>query len=131
MDKNLFAAIVDKPVETIDVPEWGQTICLRAMSALERLSFFDEAGGSDDPKATERKMRGLLAKCLCDADGRRILSDSDEDIELLGTKSHVVLDRLIKDALRVNGMGQTEREEIEKNSEAGESNPSSSDSPAT
>jgi hypothetical protein len=129
MNKELFASIIEKPAASVEVAEWGHTVHLRVMSQAERMVWLANPDG--EPQQAELSMRKLLAMSICDDQGKRIFGDGDDDLKVIADRSHLVLERLIKESLRINGMDKQSDENIAKNSEAGGSNSPSSDSPAT
>jgi len=92
------------PAEKVDVPEWGGTVYVRAISAMELEDFTT----ADNPKNVRGRFAALT---VCDADGKRIFKD--EDGAALGTKSMAALNRVWAVAARLNGI--TPDEEPAKN----------------
>lgn len=112
----------DRDRELVDVPEWGGSVYVQAMSAYERAEFIEEVSlAKDKPVTSAVVLTKLLALCVADEDGVRIFSDQDR--EALGTRSILVLDRLANIALRINGLGQ---ENARGNSPSGQSEDSTS-----
>ena len=105
----------DLKQETVEVPEWGGSVIVRTISGTERDNF--EIACAKDKNTTRKVIRGrLLALCLVDEDGKRLFSDSDA--AALGEKSATALDRAFEVAARLNGIGEKDQKELEKNSEA-------------
>lgn len=77
---------VSKPVV---VPEWGGIeIFFKTLSGLER-DAFEEGYSNDKMKAFRQR---FLVLTMCDEEGERIFTDGE--VEALGKKSSVVLNRL-------------------------------------
>lgn len=105
----------DRPIETVEVPEWGCTVQIHTMSVRQRIAWyktsFDERG---DAKDVDYFRGNLLVACLCDADGNRIFEPTDA-VTLEEKKSAEIISRLYKIACRLNGIGKEETEQAEKN----------------
>lgn len=91
-------------------PGWAEQVFLRSLKAKERDHFELTAAG----KSFENIRARLLVLCICDAEGCRLFAD--EDAEVLGDKSALVLDALFVQARRMNGLTEKDVEDIEKNS---------------
>jgi len=89
-------AAQDVHVEPIDIPEWKVKAWIRPMTGSEREQFDDVVG-----KKGRLKLK-LAVLSLCDDKGARLFSD--KDIEALGSKSSVALERVVDAALKLNGM---------------------------
>jgi hypothetical protein len=109
----------DLTAEVVEVPEWGGSVRVRAMTGDERQTFeeamlaADEAGQKAVPQFRSR----LAALCIVDEQGNRLFSD--EQVEALGGKSAAALDRVCEVASRINGLRPEDIEELAGNSEAG------------
>lgn len=122
----------DLPTEDVAAPEWGGTVRVRTMRGDERDRYDQEC--SDSRKASKDAGQGdheanvrarLAAWAIVDADGNRIFTTAD--VEALGQKSSKVLDRIVDVAVRLNGVGKAEIEDLAKNSEPEASADSHSD----
>ena len=102
----------DKRKVEVDVAEWGGKVWLRTMTGAERDSF--EQLFSGDSKSNLHNVRAkLLSRVLCDEDGKRLFSDGE--VNTLGERSGMVLDRLFDQARELNGMGDAAVENAAKN----------------
>ena len=115
--------------EEVPVPLWGGTVLLQGMSAVERDAF--DAETYRDPNADIGDWRAnfrarLCVRCVVDAEGNRILTDSDA--ERLGKAPGAVVDRLFEVGRRLSGLTEKDVEELEKNLPSGQSGDSSSGS---
>lgn len=116
LNKEAILNAEDLARKTVNVPEWGGDVILRTFTAAERDNW-DASLFTDNGK--ERKMNyqniraRLLAFTLIDENGNRLFSE--EDIDVLGGKSGLVLDRLFNTACELNGMGATDIKALEKN----------------
>jgi len=117
-------AASDLPQEAVVVPEWGGvTVYVRTLTGAERdeyEGFMFLAKG-----ASYRNMRAkLLSLALRDEAGNAIFSAAD--VEALGGKSSVPIDRLADIARDLSGLHDDAAEEAEGNSESGPSAASTS-----
>lgn len=106
----------DLGFEEVEVPEWGGSVRVRAMTGTERDSFESEIyeiKGEDTKFNRENFRARLLVRTLADESNNRLFDD--KDIAVLGRKSARVLDRLFAVAQRLNGMSAADRETMTKN----------------
>jgi hypothetical protein len=128
LNREAILSAQDVKDETIDVPEWGGKVRVRAMTAdardaMEQAAFM--AARDKQPLAGVRAR--IVARCVIDEQGKLLFSDAD--IEALGNKSAAALDRIYDVVLRMNAMRQSDVEDLEKNSAAAPGGASSSASP--
>jgi hypothetical protein len=91
-----------KPVPLEGVPEWGEDVYVRVLSAK------DQAELSDGAKPSEVPIRVLL-HCLVDETAERILKD--EDFDALASRDFPVIMRAFAFAAKLNGLSTKELEE--------------------
>jgi hypothetical protein len=100
----------------VDVPEWGGVIRLSQVMGCARdrweESFFDGKGN----RVKENFRARMLSMSIVDEDGN--LMFSMDDINELGKKSAVVLDRLFAESRKLNAVTDEDIEELAKNSNA-------------
>lgn len=109
----------DLGLSSVEIPEWGGTVFVRQMTALERLDFARE--NQDDDEAGAR----LVARLVIDEGGQPIFTP--EDAPSLMTKNANVITRIVSAILEFNALGRNAVEDAQKNS-----GPSpSSDSPSS
>ena len=102
----------DRRTEDVEVPEWGGTVRVRGLSGTERDAY--EASIvrlKDDGSQTftlQNARARLVALCACDEDGERIFTD--KDVNELGRKSAVALERVFDAARRVSGLSDDSTE---------------------
>ncbi len=109
----------DLETEDVDVPEWGGTLRVRQMNALDRDSFdLYVVRLKEDGKSSEVNRRNLRAalfvRSVIDEEGERVFSD--DDVETVGRKNGVAVDRVFAVASRLSLMGKDDAGDIEKNS---------------
>ena len=112
----------DCKTESVDVPEWGGTVLVRALSGSARddweASFVDRSGKKAKVKPQNIRAR-LAVRSIVDENGNRIFSD--DDAERLGEKSAAALERIFVAASRLSRIGEEDIEDLEKNSGSGPS----------
>jgi hypothetical protein len=87
-----------------DVPEWGQKVFVRQLTAREVMALRD---GSETRSGTEMAVRMLLV-AIVDENGERLLED--DDFDLLLDQPVSVLMPLAMEAARQNGLTKEEME---------------------
>lgn len=80
----------------VEVPEWGGSVRLRALSAADALGFLDFA---KKPGNTNMAMLEIIRMCAVDESNNRLFASNDE----LQSKSLFVLLRLQREAIALNG----------------------------
>lgn len=126
----------DLPRRLVSVPEWGGEVFVRTLSGTERDAFeasFVKVKGRGRHRTQERDPTNYSAKlaalCVCDEQGKRLFSE--RDVAALAAKSSAALNRIVGEAMALNGMTEEAVEEAEGNSETGRNGTSISPSPAT
>lgn len=101
----------DRPTEVVDVPEWGGTVTVRALSGAERDKY--QSGFQtwrQNDKGILRvvaidntnAMARLVALSVVDAEGKRMFSDGE--VTALGERSAKALERVSDVAMRLSGL---------------------------
>ncbi len=107
----------DLKTEEVNVPEWGGTVKVRAMTGTERDAFeaslVDNTHGKTPQMKTENIRAKLVAKTIIDADGKQLFGVAD--IEALGKKSAAALDRIYGVSSRLSKISAEDVEELAKN----------------
>jgi hypothetical protein len=131
LSKDAILAADDRQIRDVDVPEWGGTVRVRALSGLDRDAYeaaFVDARKQGGPSATVRlhNFRAkLVVRSLVDSDGERLFSDTDA--KALGEKSADVIDRLFDVAREMSGMDDNAVKDAEGNSETAPNGGSTTD----
>lgn len=93
----------------VDVPEWGGRLFVRPMPGSARDQFELEtarlrraAGGADALGGMTNIRARLVAASACDEAGKLLFTAAD--VEILGQRSGVALDRVFDVSRRVNGL---------------------------
>ena len=101
---------LDLPQDVLEVPQWGVTLKLQCMSAIDASNF---AAYSEDVDPLNAMVR-LITQTVVADDGQPLFAEGDE-VGLM--KKNVNVLRLVFDAcLRVNGMTSDDAKDAEKNS---------------
>lgn len=105
----------DYTIKRVEVPEWDGHVYVRGMFGVERDRWETEAAYSQDMRA-ERKsgsiklapeinLRGLIAvQSIVDKNGKRIFRGTQSEVERLGHKSALALDRVCDVATELSGL---------------------------
>ena len=128
-----IVASQDKEYEDVDVPEWGGTVRIATMSGEDRDRWELSMMQADDSSERGFKLNfdaysrvRLVAMCLVDDNFNRIFV-TKEQIEKLSQKSGKVMDFLYDVAQRVNGITESDIDDLEKNSVSAQNGDSGSD----
>jgi len=94
----------DIETEKVLVPEWNGHVYIKILSGREReeLNKRVEAKTVNGKLATEGLVNDFLSIVLCDEAGELLFSKENQDI--LSSKSGVVLNRLVEQAQKINGL---------------------------
>lgn len=118
--KAILAAKDTKLKGPVAVPEWGGDVYFRTISGLERDQFEDAY--------SEQKMKAFRARflvlTLSDESGERLFADNE--VEALGQKSSVVINRLFDEAWQHNAFTQEAVDALGEGSSPGQSEGSTS-----
>lgn len=111
LSKEAILSAVDRNRVLIDVPEWGGSVWVAAISAAEKDAFdaenFVKRGERYEPRLDNVKAR-FLVRCLEDDDRKPLFGL--HDAAALGAKSAAVIDRLYEVAARLNKVDATQEE---------------------
>ena len=111
--------------EDVDVPSWGGTVRVRAMSGKERDELRVIMEESRDTISVVHA--SLLSVSLVDENGAQLFTASD--VDSLRGKCATTLDKLFTVAMRINRMDGAAVDDAAKNSEGDQSADSGSGSP--
>lgn len=107
----------DLKVETVQVPEWGGDVIVSTMTGTARdrmeASIWNERRSDTDTNIRNIRAK-LVAATVVDGDGK-LLFGKDGDVVKLGEKSSKALDRIFSVAQKLNGIGDRDVREMEKN----------------
>jgi len=103
----------DLQQEIVPVPEWGGDVIVRGLTGAERDAFEGDIitqNGKNMSLNTANMRAKLAARSVIDEQGKRLFSD--DDIQMLGTKSAVALQRIFDVAQRLSGMSEKDVQEL-------------------
>lgn len=112
-----IAAAKDWEVQQVAVPEWGDFVYVRTLTAGDREKYESFMSGLKDKsgKLNLGTVRARLAALsLCDENGTRIYDDSQASIDELNGKAGSVIERIFDAARKHNNMAGDELEAIEQ-----------------
>ena len=126
----------DIEVREVEIPGRG-SVYVRGLTGAEREAWQGsnrqyrpkKDGGFDLVPNLAGSEARLLARALCDENGKRLFTD--QDAGKLGKLPASVVERIHKVAMELSGLGEDEEQETLGNSEAAPSGDSSSDLPET
>lgn len=116
LTKYEILAAQDRPLVAMDVPEWGGTIFLKALSISRAMALRSKYMGLDGVPKPETGLSFVLdsiAACIVDESGQPLFS-SDE-LEILGEKNPNVVNKVFQKIEEINGGGENSVEQAEKN----------------
>lgn len=109
-------ALDDLTTEEVEVPEWGCTVRVRTMRAIER-ERFDMWLAENRIEATDRRAYPtLVALTAIDERGEPLFAR--ESIEALAQKNGAAVQRVFAASMHLSGLSGEAQEDLEKNSEA-------------
>lgn len=127
LTRDQIKAAKDVAMEEVNVPEWGGSVRVKALSGAERDAFESSLTEQKGKKIrmNMQNVRARLARLTCvDEAGKAIFQASDE--QWLGEKSAAALDRVFGVAMRLAGMRNEDIEELTENFTEGPSGASTS-----
>lgn len=127
LTKDAILSANDLVTEDVEVPEWGGTVRVRAISGTER-DTFEQTIVTRRGKNVQTNLANIRAKmvalCVVDEAGQRLFNDSD--VAALGKKSAAALDRVFTVAQRLAGLTDEDVDELAENLESGQNAASTS-----
>jgi hypothetical protein len=120
-------AASDITTEILEVPEWDGSVRIRGLTGNERdvyeQSIVTMRGNRVLPKFAGARAR-LVALSIVDDDGKLLFSETD--VAELGKKSASGLQRVYEAARKLSGLTEEDVDELVKNSDGVQSEPSTS-----
>jgi len=113
LSKTQILAAQDIETREVEVPEWGGTVIIKGLTGRERERLEAMSRKFRDGKPDENIRARFLAMAMVDETGAPIFGPGD--VEALGNKSAVVLDRLFDVAMALAGISAEAVEEITEN----------------
>ena len=113
----------DRKTWTVEVPEWGGSVCVRQLSGSDRDRIEQHVAKARRPDGTVGDLAGLralvVALAACDESGARLFAV--DDVAALNEKSAAALDRVFDAAAGLNRMFSHGMEEARDDFPAGRS----------
>lgn len=104
----------DIKFEIIDVPEWGGQVKVKTMSGPAREMFEKSILGKDGKHDLDNLRAKFAAACIVDENDNLLFSA--KDLEALGNKSFLALDRIFEAGQRLNILTKQDLADKAKNS---------------
>lgn len=103
----------DSRQEVVEVPEWGGSVIIKSMTAVERDKFEMETNQDGGRNLANFRAR-IAAACLYGDDGKLLFTNHAE-VEALGKKNGAVMTRILEACQRINGSTEEAVETLEGN----------------
>lgn len=103
----------DLPTEDVEVPEWGGTVRVKALTAAQRDEFEAstvETRGNKMKQNLANIRARLVSLCIVDEAGDRLFSP--QDVKRLGGKSAGAMQRVFNKCSEMNGLSDSDIEEL-------------------
>lgn len=116
LSRDQILKVNDLKTEAVEVPEWGGTVLVRALTAKERLDLTREMTGADgkiNRDATLDLQIRLPYLCMVDESGARLF-ESEADLIALQSKSAAALERVFGVAQRLSALTKQAADEQKK-----------------
>jgi hypothetical protein len=127
LGREAILGALDIKTEDVAVPEWGGTVRVKGLTAGERDAFESTIlvmrGKRRELNMLDMRAR-LVSLSLVDEAGSRLFTKND--VAALAEKSASALDRVFEVAQRLSGITDGDMEDLEGNSEPGQSDASRS-----
>jgi hypothetical protein len=116
LSRDAILGAADMKTVTVAVPEWGGDVIVSTMSGSARdeweQSLIQRKGNKTEPNLANIRAR-LVAATAVDEAGKRLFTEAD--VNALGKKSAAALERICKAAQKLNGIGDSELEDLQGN----------------
>lgn len=107
LNRESILTTLDLRPTPLEVPEWGGTIYLRAMSLRDMLKLRPLIQSDQDITAN------LVVGSACDESGELLFKP--EDLDAVAAKSNAALQRIALAVLKLNKLGSAEADALAKN----------------
>jgi hypothetical protein len=116
--RSLILSASDLPQELVEIPEWGVSVWVRALTGAQRDSFEESCLIAKKSKR-ELSLKNVRAKLCCltvyATPEDKVPVFAQADAEKLGEKSAKALDRIYEVAARLSGIREADIEELAGN----------------
>jgi hypothetical protein len=113
LNKEQILSAQDLKTETVDVPEWGGVVLVRAMTGEERDQYESsvvEQRGKDTRVNLRNARAKLVALSSVDESGAKLFTQAD--VAALSKKSASALQRVFDVAMRLSGISSADLDEL-------------------
>ena len=118
LTRDKILAAKDTDLFEVDVPEWGGTVLVKPLTGEQRDAFEASMYDAKTKQILTQNVRARVVAMACvNNKGERLFTN--EDVDALGKKSGVALDRIYKMLQGESGLSESAMEKIEGNSETG------------
>jgi hypothetical protein len=103
----------DRPIQEVEVPEWGGSVLIKAMTGAERNAFLArhiQNPGKGQTIILDNMHADLAALSIINEDGSRMFSAAE--VGALAQKSGTALERIFKAASKLNGLSDEDVKEL-------------------
>jgi hypothetical protein len=117
LTRDLILAAMDLPTKDVEVPEWGGTVRVRAMTGAERDLFETTlvADKGEDRKTKFINLRARFCSLVVVGEDSRTPLFTEKDMEALGKKSARALNRVFEAGRELSGFSDKDVKELEGN----------------
>lgn len=109
LNRDLILTSLDLPTESVEIPEWGGAVTVKAFSGFIRgkIDAFIQSHLDRDGKLTDTAglKHFVFVHSVADESGELLFTEAD--IPALSNKSAKAIDRVFNTASRINGLGMT------------------------
>ena len=130
LSKDDILAANDRKLESLHVQEWGGTVLLRTLTGAERDEFEASTVKTGKNGRQEQDMVNFRARfvalCIVDESGKRLFTTRGA-IGMLGSKSVAALQKVFNKAAEMNGMTDSDIEEMTTDFEKADDEPPTSE----
>jgi hypothetical protein len=114
LSRDAILAARDCRREAVRVPEWGGTVFVKVMSGADRDAFEQSVQDRRALGKVGENMRALVVvHSVVDDAGKQLFTEAD--LDALGAKNYLALDRIVNAALRLNKLNDEQLEADIKN----------------
>lgn len=104
-------SVQDATYAEVETPEWGEgsKVRVKSMTSIDRDRYeglmFQFRNDPKNTKSWEGMRARVVASCLCDEEGKRLFSSSDQGWRKLNEKSAAVIARIFEKCMEISGLG--------------------------
>lgn len=113
LNASAILACEDRPIERMEIPEWGGHIFVQGMSGAEKDAFEQAIFRATEKGKNPLTRARLVAYCAVDKDGKKLFTK--EQVAQLAMKSSAVLERIFSRAQELSGIREGDLQAAEEN----------------